>query len=476
MMHQAEVELVTWQAGGSTQSIVVKANQSILVGRSRNCGLQLCDHNVSDIHCRIGFERGQLWVQDWMSATGTKVNGDPVTAMTYVGPGCVIEVGSYKIQVSKADNANLETESSEEENNHHVALPLECETDSKPVISRSPQSEASTFPGADRKDESCSKASVMNNGQLPAVQGWNASQDAVDEARQSSMKTASKVELLSQDDEIYDRETVELLLAEIDDLRTALAQAQAQCDSNNGNVDEDMPQFSTEAEESDQVLQRIQELSEEANRADERVHILEEMLHAAEDANRSEVEERAHLEAWVGDIEKRIGQRESEHAAELDALRARLESAENQNNNLQRQLQKSATTGDSAQQRYADVMESLQQENRQLQESLAEVRKDLRQLKQKYENQSEQTEGALREERAKIAREHAEMSRLKFEYAQKITQLEEMPKSAANAEPVVELLREHRQYFREMSKEKKEQQQASRSLSGRLKSIWNSLN
>ena len=52
------------------------------------------------------------------------------------------------------------------------------------------------------------------------------------------------------------------------------------------------------------MLHRIQELAEEANRADERVLILEEMLHAAEDVNRAEVEERAQLEAWVGDIEK----------------------------------------------------------------------------------------------------------------------------------------------------------------------------
>lgn len=37
------------------------------------------------------------------------------------------------------------------------------------------------------------------------------------------MKLAAKIERLSQDDEIYDRETVELLLAEIEDLRTAHA-------------------------------------------------------------------------------------------------------------------------------------------------------------------------------------------------------------------------------------------------------------
>ena len=119
-------------------------------------------------------------------------------------------------------------------------------------------------------------------------------------------------------------------------------------------------------------------------------------------------------------------------------------------------------------------MENLQQENRQLQDSLEATEKDLRQLKQKYQNQSEQTEAALREDRAKIAQEHAKMSRLKFEYAQKLRELEEVEVAARTvkeADPRLESLREHRQFLREMSEEKKERQKHS--LTGRLKRIWN---
>ena len=64
----------------------------------------------------------------------------------------------------------------------------------------------------------------------------------------------------------------------------------------------------------DQVLQRMEELIEEANRSDERAGLLEEMLHAAEDATRAERDERSQLEAWLTDIERRIGSREDEHA------------------------------------------------------------------------------------------------------------------------------------------------------------------
>ncbi|MEZ6082038.1 MAG: hypothetical protein R3C56_42095, partial [Pirellulaceae bacterium] len=278
----------------------------------------------------------------------------------------------------------------------------------------------------------------------------------------------SGIDLLTQEDEAYDRETVELLLAEIDDLRTALAQA----DSKQIYFADSMQDVADDADDSDRVLSRIQELSEEANRAEERVLLLEEMLHAAEDANRSEVEERSHLEAWVGDIEKRVGQREAEHAAELEALRERLDSADKANVQLQRQLQHAVAGGDGTDSHDEDVLEQLQLENGKLQNALVDVTKDLRQLKQKYENQSEESETALREERAKIAREHADMSRLKFEYAQKIKELEELPMSTAHADPSRQSVLEHRQQLREMNREKKERH-VSQSLSGRLKRIWN---
>lgn len=472
MTHQTQVELVAWHPTGFTLPFVVRADQSVLVGKSNNCGVRLRGHDIADIHCSIGLGDGQLWVQDWTSASGTKVNGEPVTSKTYVGQGCVVEIGSYKIQVSTANKTTLESKGGGDTKPLATSTPIGRVHSIEESIEHSssepiPPLEVSTVCVASHREISASAPTDIEH--LASTEHAEQARAACQgEGLAQLVPPTSGIDLLTQEDETYDRETVELLLAEIDDLRTALAQA----DSKQINFADSMQDVADDADDSDRVLSRIQELSEEANRAEERVLLLEEMLHAAEDANRSEVEERSHLEAWVGDIEKRVGQREAEHAAELEALRERLDSADRANVQLQRQLQHAVAGGDGTDSHDEDVLEQLQLENGKLQNALVDVTKDLRQLKQKYENQSEESETALREERAKIAREHADMSRLKFEYAQKIKELEELPMSTAHADPSRQSVLEHRQQLREMNREKKERH-VSQSLSGRLKRIWN---
>ncbi len=452
MTQPTAVKLIAWHANGSIQSCALEANQAVLVGKSSNCGILLSGHDIADIHCRIGFEDGHLWVQDWMSATGTKVNGTPVTSKTQVGQGSVVEVGNYKIQLSRAGKSGVEQENQLVDDQRVAALQADTQ---------------SSHPACDRLKTAVS-CQIMDEQPTPARQDTEVKPDQMEDRCQAPGSMECEDDFFSDDNELYDRETVELLQAEIEDLRTALAQRDADTSSNA----EVPPQTSAVAEDSEKMLHRIQELVEEANQADERVLILEEMLQAAEDANRAEVEERAHLEAWVGDIEKRIGQREQEHAAELDALRERLDSAGEQQSRLQRQLHQAATSGNTVNQQFEETLEELQRDKSQLQDALDETKKELRQLQQQYENQAEQTEVALREERVKIAREHAEMSRLKFEYAQKIKDLEEtVPKSDSEIDPRLQSLREHRHYLREMSDLKKQEQQQS-TLSNRLKRLW----
>jgi hypothetical protein len=487
-MQQLAIRLVAAHGSGACKPYDLKPNQAVLVGKSSNCGLQLVGDDISDIHCRIGFEDGQLWVQDWLSLSGTKVNGESLSAKTQVDQGSVIEIGGYKIQVVDLETAHrVADKEASPKSNPHSLKPDRTSDGSKtnpvPVVVAFERSSDDASTSAGHSGAEINPVKVANqqasNKQEKLAEPSRAQNDKkirpieIDKIRQpngpkkGAVSADINVDLFSDDGEVYDRETVELLLAEIEDLRTALAMRDADVTS----AFQVPTQVESEAEESEGVLHRIQELVEEANRADERVMILEEMLHAAEDANRSEVEERAHLEAWVSDIEKRVGQREQEHAAEIEAVRERLASAGEQYIRLQRELQGAAATGDSVQVRHEQMLESLQQENRQLQDSLETAQKDLRQLQQKYENQSEQSEVALREDRAKIAREHAEMSRLKFEYAQKLRSLEEVEtKSIHEDDPRLESLREHRQYLREMSEDKKTRQQST--LSGRLKRIW----
>jgi hypothetical protein len=376
MTTQTEIEFIAWHPTGFKQPFIVQANQSVLIGKSVNCGVRLNGH---DIHCSLGFAEGKIWVQDWMSTTGTKVNGDPISARTFFGQGCVVELGSYKIQLAKSDKSLIAPQAQVQEETQPSTLPAITDCPDQP----------------------------HSQGIEPKV--CAASQPQVVEPELVVDTSEFELSFLGHEDDVYDRETVELLLAEIEDLRSALAVSDAQ-----RSHEPRTTQASADLDESDQVLQRIHELSEEANRAEERVLILEEMLHAAEDANRSEVEERSHLEAWVGDIEKRLGQRESEHAAELETLRERLQQADKHNQRLQQQLRQASSSDAGQSQPDTDMLENLQQENRSLQEALAEVTKDLRLLKHKFDNQAEHSDVALCEERAKIAREQAEVSRMKF--------------------------------------------------------------
>lgn len=469
-MIQTAVKLVAWHPNGSKRSFDLGSDNGVFIGRSSNCGLQLDGADISDIHCRIGLEDGQLWVQNWMSAKPTLLNGEQVTSKTQVGQGAIIEVGPYSIQITQP---NVTEQKSSEDDFETVDMapqfePEELEEDPFAVepgdVQPRWQTESAELAFEDQPDDQPESQTVSERVETKLA----AAEEVASRSEQVEVQPEENGFDFFADDgleETYDRATVELLQAEIDDLRTALAARDAEAASEPTKI-ADGPS-DEQAEAPDQVLQRMQELIEEANRADERVMILEEMLHAAEDANRAEVEERSHLEAWVGDIEKRVGQREQEHQAEQDALRQRLSTSEDDIAKLHQKLQQAAADIHSAPAQYEETIEGLQTSNQDLQDQLAEAEKDLRSMQQKLANQVDQTEIALREERAKIAKEHAEVSRMKFEFAQKVKELEEMP--TAETDPRLQSLRDHRQHLRQMSEERK---QEPTTLSSRLKSLW----
>ncbi len=471
-MIQTAVKLVAWHPNGSKRSFDLGSEHGVFIGRSSNCGLQLEGADISDIHCRIGLEDGQLWVQNWMSAKPTLLNGEQVTSKTQVGQGAIIEVGPYSIQIAQPDAAEKNcTESNFEtvdmalqfEREELEEDPFAGETGDEQPRWQTESAELAFEHQPDDQPKMQTVAQRVETKIAPADEVASQSEQvAVEEQLEDCGFDFFADEGL---EETYDRATVELLQAEIDDLRTALAAHDAEVASEPTQIAEGPAD--EQAEAPDQVLQRMQELIDEANRADERVMILEEMLHAAEDANRAEVEERSHLEAWVGDIEKRVGQREQEHQAEQDALRQRLSDSEHDIAKLHQKLQQAAADIHSAPAQYEETIEGLQTNNQDLQDRLADAEKDLRSMQQKLANQVDQTELALREERAKIAKEHAEVSRMKFEFAQKVKELEEIP--TAETDPSSQSLRDHRQHLRQMSEKRK---QESNTLSSRLKSLW----
>ncbi len=424
--------IVATHQNGAKKRHYLGGDEGVFVGRSSNCGLKLPDPDIADIHCRLERAGDELWIQDWMSNGGTRINGTPIWTRVQLHPEDVIEIGKHTISICFQSASKNETDA-------NAAI----------------QTDAAE-PSADDRAPSDQKADSKPHHET-AQPGDEALFDF-------------DTDFLDPDGEhAYDRETVAILQAEIEQLRTELAQRDADRRSDLGGSD--CEQLDQPAEQTDEVLGRMQELIDEANRSDERVGILEEMLHAAEDASRAEQEERHQLEAWVGEIEQRVGAREDEHSAELDTLRKRLEDAVTQQQRLQRQLHHAATDG-SASMHYEETLEQLQKTNQQLEEKVADLEEQNRTLQVRLEQQSSEQDQQLRQERAALAQEQAKISRLRYELTSKLSAIEEMPKSENQTDKETsDRIRTLREHLREIhEQEKREEREAP--LTKRLANLW----
>lgn len=440
LSEQSSIQLVAKNPKGATRIFDLAIDQGVFVGQSSNCGLQLNGEGIGDIHCRVWFEEGKLLVQDWMSSTGTRVNGSAIDSATELKSEDVIEIGDQRISMGVGKQNKPAAKPVNEE-------PAEAESPptSKVAVDEASPAESDFEPEFDS---------------MPSFEGGLLGPESTDFDADF---------LAFEEEETFDRETVELLRAEIETLQSALAEKESEHLLTSGHSD--CAPDSHDAHNVDDIEKRIQELIEEANRSDERAAMLEEMLHAAEDSSRSELEERNQLEAWVGDIETRIGQREQEHAAELDALRHRLEEAQNEQDQLRRRLGQAAHGGNAPKQ-YEETLEKLQRANHDLQEKLAESEKQRNALQQQLDEASGHHDRAMREERAKMAKEQARIARLRFELSEKLKDVEELPKEEnAEDKEASQRLSALRQHLREIhEQEKKEEAEAS--ITTRLAKLW----
>lgn len=423
---QEFVQSVTFTAkssAGAAMTYELKPNSNVFIGSSSNCGFRLADESVSSIHCHLTHEQGKVHVKDWMSAGGTFLDEERIVDSTEVQHGSIIKVGTFSITLN--DNVKPRTPS----------VPNELERNESNLQSVSPAI-----------DQLCENDSLFDLGD-----------DFFDIEN-------------ADEEQTYDHATVALLRAEIDDLRCMLAQR----DADATHCHRETTEFSATSDgedTSERMLKRMQDLIDEATHSDERISLLEELLHAAEDANRYEQEERTQLEAWVSDIENRIIQREEEQAAEVEALRGRLEEAAEEQRNLQRKLKQAAENGNAGKQ-YDETLELLQRSNDTLRGELAQSRKVQANLEQRVEQLSSVSEHALREERASIAKEQAKLARMRYEISQKLAEVDSSPKmqNSVDHESAVRIqaLRNH---LREIHEQERLEERES-SLTARLAKLW----
>ncbi|NCD33106.1 MAG: FHA domain-containing protein [Spartobacteria bacterium] len=80
--------------------VELQEQQSVNIGRSKDCDICVKDEKSSRHHCGVGFQDGQYFLRDLKSKNGTYLNGklinDTVTALR---PGDQIRIGSSIISV-----------------------------------------------------------------------------------------------------------------------------------------------------------------------------------------------------------------------------------------------------------------------------------------------------------------------------------------------------------------------------------------
>ena len=439
------VTVVARHADGSVAQHVFESDGGVFVGRSSNCGLRLKGNGLSDIHCRIELIDGDAWVQDWMSKQGTMVDDTRIETKTLLEPGSILSIGDFSISIQSEDD-----------------------------VSKSGPDSVTEEPSAPDPDPAIDPEmplAIANRDELGVETPLVDESPSAGHANVDGDPISFDYEADFFDEETYDKETVDLLRAEIADLQAALAQKDSDHAAEPTHVDL-ASETGTSSEPSDALMARMEELIDEAQRSDERVALLEEMLHASEEASRNELEERGQLEGWVGEIERRIGQREQEHAAEIEMMSKRVEEAVAQRDKMQQRLHQTASHGASPK-HYEETLESLQRQNKQLQQRLDESEKQVASLSNHLRQAQEEQNEALREERATIAQERAKISRLRFELSNRLTGLEELPKAQNDADRETALrLQTLRQHLREIhEEEKREAKQAS--LATRVKKLWN---
>ena len=92
-----EQELVTLAWNGSSHEV---KQRRVVIGRSRDCDIQLADANASRRHAELRQEGASYWIVDLGSTNGLEVNGKRVKRAK-LQSGDTITIGSTELKFAR---------------------------------------------------------------------------------------------------------------------------------------------------------------------------------------------------------------------------------------------------------------------------------------------------------------------------------------------------------------------------------------
>lgn len=135
---ESNVTLLVMNHQGVRRDHTLEPNQGVFVGKSSNCGIQLNDESLADIHCRLELSEGKLHLQRWPSADAVLLNQKAIESSCELDVNDVIEVGSYEIRILHGPpSSSHATEASSSESSSSNAI---CSSQSSPLPESAPES------------------------------------------------------------------------------------------------------------------------------------------------------------------------------------------------------------------------------------------------------------------------------------------------------------------------------------------------
>ena len=503
---------------------------SLIVGSDENCGLSLENDAIAAKHCVLRMAKGELFINDWYSETGTLVNGEKIYVETKLDLRDRVSIGTFELRFSVTsamnvdearfdhvfnDNAgaeqngsttfvqSIDAEAAIDEGLVDVEqLVASVRSERAETVQPEQQTSVDDFEVPRLESRPHSEHSDANSLAAPTA-GDQASYDSTGlqlaAAREEIKNLKSELEyqvnlnaFAAGDDDTkneFDPMTAddsELMRAEIEHLQRELETREEEIQQliSGGASAGAAP---SEDFETEKLVGRLEQLLAELDESDRRAKSLETMLQASDDATEAECEERRQLETWVSEIEDRVIAREQQWKAAEEKLLGRLSDSDKLCRRLSANLQ-TASKGKTAELEQAThaIVTELTDKNNLLGDQLESTTVELERLKQLMEdsnmtedglsNMKEQTE-MLRCHEVEMAQERAQMARKKAELVRLREELEASQKAIENASednPDIKV-RAFRQHLQQIHEEEKSQQQKRRGLASRIANIWNRL-